>query len=193
MSTERREVASRDPSLSPESNRRLTREVREIVGDDVVAVDADTPSVARSPHGTRSTAAATVADHRAGLLMVVFVLLMVGVVVSVTTGAWWVLVAAVIVGVACALGMVLTALRLTTDLEHPSPSLAARLQEEGVADPDRLMTDLVESFTPPDQPGDDEDRTTSPTEDHTQATAEQRRATTPSHGPSQATGPGDGD
>jgi hypothetical protein len=79
------------------------------------------------------------------------------------------------------------ALQLTTQVEHVAPAVAARLEEEGVADPDRVLTDLVESHA------DDEERrgtaqivsgganelTARPEDDPARATAEQRTAMTP--------------
>ena len=34
-------------------------------------------------------------------------------------------------------------LRMTTETEHPSPDVSARLEDEGVADPDEFLTGLV--------------------------------------------------
>lgn len=39
------------------------------------------------------------------------------------------------------------AIQLTTQIEHASPQTTARLEEEGVADPDRVLSDLVEEYT----------------------------------------------
>jgi hypothetical protein len=70
------------------------------------------------------------------------------------------------------------AIQLTTQIEHASPQTTARLEEEGVADPDRVLSDLVEEYT-----GEAE---TSPAagvvsarDTRTQAPAAQRRAMTP--------------
>jgi hypothetical protein len=38
-------------------------------------------------------------------------------------------------------------LRLTTEVEHMAPEAAARLEEEGVPDPDRALSDLVEQYS----------------------------------------------
>ncbi len=47
----------------------------------------------------------------------------------------------------CATAVVVVAtLRLSQPTEHPSPELEARLVAEGVGDPDRVMTDLVEEY-----------------------------------------------
>ena len=40
-----------------------------------------------------------------------------------------------------------SAIQLTTQIEHASPQTTARLEEEGVADPDRVLSDLVEEYT----------------------------------------------
>ena len=185
--TEHREIRSQDPSLSPETNRRLTAELQDAVGHDAMEVPADREDHRRSRHGTHSTPVAAASSNRATILIAALVLLVVGAVVWITTGSWWVMAVAVVLDLGAVGLLVATTLSMTTAVEHPSPGLSARLEEEGVADRDALMTDLVDEFA-------DEDgnrRTVTPQEDERKATAQQRGAITPTNDPSRPAGPTD--
>ena len=65
--TEDRPVRSEDPSLSDETNARLTEELRQDVGSDHAQVSPDTPHREREPHATGSPASA--AARNLGLLI----------------------------------------------------------------------------------------------------------------------------
>jgi hypothetical protein len=60
---------------------------------------------------------------------------------AVLTGEWWGLAAAIIVLLAAALLVVRNVLSLLTDVEAPSPTERARLESEGVLDPDRRLNE----------------------------------------------------
>jgi hypothetical protein len=51
--TEEREVKAADPDLSPETNERLTRELRDVIGRRRVSVPADRPRGSRGEHPGR--------------------------------------------------------------------------------------------------------------------------------------------
>jgi hypothetical protein len=182
----RRDVRSDDPSLSPEANRRLSEELRDVLGRDEVEVPRDRPTSARERHATHSGFAVAVADHRDGLVVLGLALLVVGAVVWVATGSWIVMAIAVAADLLAGLLVAAMFIQLTTDLEHPSPELAAKLQSEGVADPDKLMTDLVHELAEEEPDG---ERATTAEEAPARATAEQRSAVTPTGHPSKPTGP----
>jgi hypothetical protein len=61
---ERREVKVEDPSLSGSANKALTKEVREVLGDDHVEVPEETPHREREARGRRSAGTATLANNR---------------------------------------------------------------------------------------------------------------------------------
>jgi hypothetical protein len=194
--TERRAVRSEDPSLSPEANRLLTEELREAVGRDEVEVPAGTPRRTSERRGRRSTVVATVASHRQLFVVMLLAALVVGAIVAFATGAWWAVVAALGLH---ALGTMLTAtaaVQLTTQVEHVAPGTAARLEEEGVADPDRVLTDLVEDFAGAERArgaaevvsSGNNERTVHAGEDPARATVEQRTAMTPQSEPGPAAG-----
>lgn len=171
---ERRDVRSADPSLSPAANRILTDELREVVGSDTAEVPAGRARVAGASHGGRSRLFVGISDNRVLFGSLFFAALVIGAVLAVTTGSWWLLPLAVGVDL---LGTVVVAtllIGLTTEVEHVDPRSAALLEEEGVEDPDKLFTELVEEFSPEDEAARDE--------------AEQRRKVTPSRR-SRAVGP----
>lgn len=154
-SSERREVRVQDPSLSPETNRLLTEELRAAVGRDAVEVPRERPHVEREQHGGRPEAAVALVDNRLAFAMVLLAALVIGAVVSLATGSWWFLLLALGLDVLGVLGMVAITLQMTTQTEHLSPALAARLEDEGVGDPDGLFSKLVEEYAPAGCRGDE--------------------------------------
>jgi hypothetical protein len=191
MSDERREqqpIRSEDPSLSPEANRQLTEELREAVGRDAVEVPAGTRLATEERRAEHGSVATALAGHRVALGLSFLVLLTVGVAISLATGSWWALVAALAVHALGTLIVAGGAVQMTTETEHVSPGLAARLEDEGVADPDRAFSGLVEDVARADEgspkPAKDNQRTVDADQDPGTAAAEQRSATTPSSPPS---------
>jgi hypothetical protein len=185
--SERREVRSQDPSLTPEANRILTHELRAAVGRDEVEVPRTRAHVEREAHGGRAGIAVELSQNRLIVAMTLLVALVVGAIVSLATGSWWFLLLALGLDVLGVLSVVAIVLAMTTQTEHMSPSAAARLADEGVEDPDAVLSDLVEEYAPDDRGGDK--RATSPQEDPAQAATEQRSSVTPSQDPSRPVGP----
>jgi hypothetical protein len=147
MPRETRPVRSDDPSLSPETNRLLTEELRAIVGADEVEVDTSVPHREREAHARHGTWTATLDDNRLIVGVTFAMALVVGAILAFATGAWWLIFVALAVHAAGTLLVTALTLGATTEVEHPDPTLAARLEEEGVADPDRLLTDLAAEYT----------------------------------------------
>jgi hypothetical protein len=116
----------------------------------------------------------------------------IGVILSLATGSWWALVAALAVHAAGTLIVATTALRLTTETEHVSSELAARLEEEGVQDPDRAFTELAAGTAMPGDVVRDgrNDGDAQPDGDAGLAARQQRTAWTPTSDPSEPTGHG---
>ena len=136
------------------------------------------PDPAAAERSGDSAATATVASMRPLLIVTLLAALTVGAVIALSTGSWWALVVAVGVHAVATMVVASGAIQLTTQIEHASPQTTARLEEEGVADPDRVLSDLVEEYT-----GEAE---TSPAagvisagDTGSQAPAAQRRAVTP--------------
>src|SRR4051812_350325 len=196
MSPERRfverDVRADDPQLSRAANEVLTRELQEAVGDDRVTVPAErADELGRLRERTRPTFAAVLGANRVLIAITFTVLLIVGVIVALATGSWWAVVAAAAVHALGALAIISMTLRLTTDVEHMTPAATARLEEEGVPDPDRALSDLVEQYSEERQArgaaevvSSGHNRvTTEPDDDPRQATVEQRTAITPAGSP----------
>jgi len=191
-------VRSEDPSLSPEANRALTEELRQAVGSDEVEVPADAPRRSVERHGTHSPFVATLIGNRAIILVTLLVALVVGGIIALSAGTYWALLIAVGVH---ALGTMLVtagAVQLTTEVEHVSPETAARLEGEGVADPDRLLSNLVEDHAGAREAGGvpevvspgHNDRTVAPEDSPARAAVEQRSALTPQSRPGGSAGEG---
>lgn len=144
-----REVRSEDPSLSEEANRLLTGELREAIGRDEVELPEEAAAHVgehAGDHAAGSRLRATLLDNRVLVAISLAVLVTIGVIFSLATGSWWML------AVACgvhALGTLLVAgfaINMTTQVEHVDPSVAARLEAAGVADPDRALGDLIADY-----------------------------------------------
>jgi hypothetical protein len=145
--TERRFVRSDDPNLSAEANAALTEELQQAIGAEHVSMPADTPDPATAERSGDSAATATVASMRPLFIVTLLAALTVGAVIALSTGSWWALVVAVGVHALGTMVVASGAIQLTTQIEHASPQTTARLEEEGVADPDRVLSDLVEEYT----------------------------------------------
>jgi hypothetical protein len=145
--TERRFVRSDDPNLSPQANAALTEELQQAVGAERVWMPADSPDPATAERAGDSAAKATVVSMRPLFIVTLLAALTVGAVVALATGSWWALVVAAAVHAVGTMVVAAGAIQLTTQIEHASPETTARLEEEGVADPDRVLSDLVEEYT----------------------------------------------
>jgi hypothetical protein len=142
-----RPVRSEDPGLSPEANAALTAELQQALGADRVSMPADAADPGTARRSGNSQAKATAVSMRPLLIITLAVALVVGVVVSLATGSWWALVAAAAVHAVGTMVVASGAIQATTEIEHASPETSARLEEEGVADPDRVLSDLVEDYS----------------------------------------------
>ncbi|HMJ02881.1 MAG TPA: hypothetical protein VK506_08060 [Conexibacter sp.] len=187
--TERREVRAQDPSLTPEANRALTDELRAAVGSDAVDLPAGRPRAERDRHGGHSGFTVGLRANRLAIGITLLGALVVGAILSLVTGSWWFLLLALGVHALATIAVLGLVLGMTRQTEHLSPGAAARLEDEGVSDPDAVFNDLVDQYAPRGAEGGA--RTTPAHEDPAQAQAEQRSAVTPSEGPSRPVGPGD--
>jgi hypothetical protein len=185
--TERRFVRSDDPNLSAEANAALTEELQRAIGAEQVSMPAEAPDPATVERAGHATSAATVASMRPLFIVTLLAALTVGAVIALSTGSWWALVLALGVHAVGTMVVASGAIQLTTQIEHASPQTTARLEEEGVADPDRVLSDLVEEYTGPAESS-PAGGVVSAGDTGSQAPAAQRRAMTPgvpaSDGPS---------
>ncbi|HWC28075.1 MAG TPA: hypothetical protein VG474_15905, partial [Solirubrobacteraceae bacterium] len=176
--------------LSPEANELLTHELREAIGSDEVEVPEDVPDRSEDAHATRPRFVATLVSNRALLIVTFLSALVIGGIVALVTGEYWAVVVAL--GLHAVGTLVVTAgtMALTTETEHVDPAVAARLEEEGVSDPDRVLSELIEDYAGARQArgvpevvatGHNE-RATAPEQDQARASVEQRSAITPTSG-----------
>lgn len=206
------------PDDATEADRLLEQELRDAVGDEGAERAMERADEVRAAHAMPGTPAAhdgqaarrqlhdaageppaprgratSWVTARGPLIAVSFaVFLTIGVIVSLATGSWWALVVALAVHAAGTLVVAATALRLTTETEHVSPALAARLEAEGIADPDRAFTELAAASAAPGDVVRDgrNERTATSEDDAPLAAREQRTAMTPGSEPTASNGGG---
>lgn len=187
---EERRVRVSDPELSPEANRRLTAEVRDVIGTDRVHVPRSRPHPSRGERPPGSRLLAELTTHRMVLTEGIAGGIVGGLIIALITNLWWVLPIAVAVLWVATAAVLAVVLHMTSIREHPSPTAAAMMEEEGVRDPERHFAAIVEEFTE-DEGGQGEGRRTVAVEDDpVKAAAEQQSATTATGGPSAPVGPG---
>ncbi len=144
--TETRNVEAHDPGLSDKANQRLTEEMREVVGSDTVEVPAGTPDHRTDRHTRHSPTHAALANTRWELIVTLFVIAVSVGVAAVATGSVVFLVGLLLLLVV-GLGLtVRTILAMTSEREHADPRTAALLEEEGIDDPDAVLSDLVDGL-----------------------------------------------
>jgi hypothetical protein len=187
-----REVRAEDPGLSPETNQRLTEELREVVGEDQVRVPLDRPHATRGEHPHQHGPAASLNVNRFQLIRTSAIVLTFAAVVALVTNDWWVLPLAAGVHALGTMLVTLTIVRVTTVSEHPSPTVAAALAEEGVRNPDEHFSRMVEEFRDGPERGTSEvispgfnERGARADTDTAAAAAEQSSAMTPTSQPSE--------
>ena len=173
-------------ATSKEAKEILTEEVREAAGDE--AADRAADRLERDDVGSDGppTLGAFLASNRLVLIGTLAVALMIGVIAALALDTWWILALPLVVHMIFSGLIAQLAIRVTTQVEKPDPVAAGRLEEAGVANPEKTLNDLVEQ-TAGDGDGDrakravakDEGETTSPDEDAGQAAVEQQGAMTP--------------
>jgi hypothetical protein len=184
---EQRPVRVDEPDLSERTNERLTEELRETVRARSVGVPADRPHASTGDHPESRSWLHVLTLHRLVFGLTLAMLLTIAAIVALSNGDWWLLPLACVVHAAGRMLVLTFALRMTRDMEHPSPTLAAAMTEEGIASPDLAFSEMVEEFRSPEAEDLDQlqnARTITPQEDPATATAQQARAVTPSSQPS---------
>jgi len=143
----RQPVRSEDPSLSPEANLMLTHELQAIVGAPEVTVPEGTLERRIARHGDHAPITAVIANNRPIILVTFVTALVVGAIIALTTNQFWALLLALGVHVCCTMAVIFGIVQLATETEHVSPEVYARLELEGVIDPDRMLSELIEDFS----------------------------------------------
>ena len=195
--SEVREVRAEDPELSPETNQRLTSELRAVVGTDRAEVPADRPHASRGEHPEQHGPAAHFEVNGFQFVRTAAIVLTFAAIVALITNDWWVLALAAGVHALGTMTVGLTIVRVTTTSEHPDPTVAAAMAEEGVHNPDEHFSRMVEEFRTEPERGASEvispgfNERTAPADSATaDAAAEQSSAMTPTGQPSRPAGEG---
>jgi len=194
MAEERRKVVVDEPGLTDETNQALTEELRAAIGDDEVRVPAERPK-ARIPQ-RRSGFLATLSANRLILIITFLTLLVVGAIVALATDKWWIIVIPLAMHAVATIALGAGILQTTTQVERPDPGTVARMEEEGVPDPEGTFNEMVDEYggggarneaADVVTPGDNE-RTTGAQEEPGKSAAEQRTAITPGSRPERSGG-----
>jgi membrane protein implicated in regulation of membrane protease activity len=150
----------------------LVDELKDAVGEE--AVDRTDLDVDRALDRQPSGLAGAIRSGRLLLIVVGAALLVVGVIASLAFDNW-IFFGLAIVAHAIFTGIVVaSALRLTTEVEKPSPTTEAALQDQGVNDPSGALNDLVEQVSESEEGGERE--------------AAQRKSMTPASEPTRKVG-----
>ena len=179
--------------ISRDARETLIRELEDAVGKDAVEnadVDVDR-AIDERPHPVRSA----FATSRLLIILTGATALTVGVIAALAVGSWWLVVVAMVVhGVltAVVVGMSMT---LFSQVEKPDANVVAKLEEEGVDDPEPVINNLVEQVAGEDegsrtrrQVTDDAGETRPAEDDAADAAARQQTASTPASEPSRTAG-----
>ena len=173
-------------ATSEEAKQILTEEVRDAAGDEAAEQAAD--RLERGDIGSQRppTIGAYLASNRLLLIGTLALAVMIGVIAALALENWWVLALPLLVH-AIFSGVIATlAIRVSTQVEKPDPVAAGRLEEAGVANPEKVLNDLIEEGTGEEAGGrsrravaKDEGETTPPDEDKAKAAVKQQGASTP--------------
>jgi hypothetical protein len=177
-----------DPRLSEHTNEVLTDELREVIGSSSVQVPADRPHVHQDERPLRAGPTLSVTNNRLMIITIASMFLVLGAIVALTTGDWWLLPLAAILLGGLTMMLVRAVLRMTAVREHASPSTTAAMQAEGIQNPDEYFSAAVAEFSETTDDDVSEDRTTSVQENPDQAGAEQQAAGTQTSGRSRSVG-----
>lgn len=186
---ETRDVVVNEPDLSAATNRRLTEEVQAAVGEERVEVPADRPHPSAGEAVPRPRRLAPWAPSGYMIMMIITSGIVGGAILALITNEWWVLPLVFAVLAVMTAIVVAVTMGMTTNTERPSPSTVAAMEEEGIADPERHFTELVEEYAPDHGAEGHNERTSSAEAEPGKAAAEQRAAGTPASGPTRPVGP----
>jgi hypothetical protein len=134
---------------NPRVREALENELRETVGDEAVEradLDIDRAVGQRQP---RVKAEA----NRSRLIIAVVAAVGIAVIVAIAAAlqSWWILIPLLTLHAIGTFVVVRTTFRASTSVEKPAPTTQAMLEDEGVADPEGALNDLVDQATGRDE------------------------------------------
>lgn len=86
--------------------------------------------------------------HRVTVIRFALIALTFGAIIALVTNIWWLLPLAAGIHALGTMAVTLATVQFTTYSEHPSPTLAAALSEEGISSADEHFTRMVDEFRP---------------------------------------------
>jgi hypothetical protein len=131
-----------DPNLSEDANRVVAEELEEATGELIerTAPAEHTPGRPVSPYY------AALAQSRMAVVMALAAAIVFGFIVALASGSWWVLAIAVVVDLLGTLVVAAVIVRTTSMVERPRPETVAKLEDEGVPDPERLINERLDEL-----------------------------------------------
>jgi hypothetical protein len=124
-----------------DAKQEMRRELQDAVGGEVDAETADR-ALAGPP---RSRFAAVISANQLLIAITLVSAVVVGVVLSLALNSWIFLVVAVVVHGLGTLSVTALSVWLATSGEKPDPRTVARLEEQGVTDPEQALNDAVQN------------------------------------------------
>ncbi len=142
-----RTVESTDPSLSAESNRLVTQELRRVIGRDRVSLPNGAADHRSEQHATHSSLMAAALSIKFEIFLVGLIVAMATLIaVSMALESWFLMAFSFALLFPAAALVATSVMKLFDDHEHLDPDTAARLSAEGVGDPDHMFNELVHDF-----------------------------------------------
>jgi hypothetical protein len=126
----------------------LRGELREVVGDEAAQRAERRGALDEAIDGSGpKTIAGAFSESRELIAITFFAAIVVGAVIALISGAWWIIFVALALHAIGTLAVVGTAFTLATRGESPDPRTAAALEARGVSDPDAALEHAVEVAT----------------------------------------------
>lgn len=125
----------------------LRGELREVVGTEAAERAERRGALDEAIEGRPKTIEGVLSESRELIAISFFVAIVVGAVIALISGAWWIIFVALALHAIGTVVVVGTALTLATRGESPDPRTAAALEARGVSDPDAALDHAVEVAT----------------------------------------------
>lgn len=179
--------------VSEEARETLIDELEDAVGKEAVdKADLDVDrAISERPHPVRSA----FATSRLLIILTGATALAVGMIAALALDNWWIVVGAMVVHGILTMVVISSSMTLFSQVEKPDPTVVAKLEEEGVDDPEPVINNLVEQVAGEEEGSrskravtEDPGETRPHEEDEAKAAARQQTATTPASEPSHQPG-----
>jgi hypothetical protein len=185
--------SNESPQISQDARQTLKEELEDAVGSEAVE-DTDL-DIDRAISERPNTVRAAFAESKLLIVVIGATVLTVAVIAALATESWWLLgVALVVHGLLTAVVVSIT-MAMSSEVEKPDPNAVAKLQEEGVDDPEPVLNNLVEQVADQDEGSrgsrtvkEDAGETRPAEEDPKESASRQQAASTPASEPTRTVG-----